>query len=89
MGLDRKFNAHATPKSMNKPGAKKSAKETTARPAARRASVTGPLAKERVDAILKGLDEAYPEGGVRAEPSVRRGSCWWRRFFRRSARTCA
>ena len=27
----------------------------------RRASAAGPLAKERVDAILKGLDEAYPD----------------------------
>jgi endonuclease-3 len=39
---------------------KKSAKKTSAKKAAHRATATGPLAKERVDAILKGLDEAYP-----------------------------
>lgn len=38
----------------------KAAKKTSAKKAVRRASATGPLAKERVDAILKGLDEAYP-----------------------------
>jgi endonuclease-3 len=30
------------------------------KPIPRRSSAAGPLAKERVDAILKGLDEAYP-----------------------------
>jgi endonuclease III len=39
---------------------KKSAKKTAAKQAAHRSSATGPLAKERVDAILKALDEAYP-----------------------------
>jgi len=38
----------------------KSAKRISAKPAVRRTSATSPLAKERVDAILKGLDEAYP-----------------------------
>jgi endonuclease III len=35
-------------------------RKTSVKPAAPRKSSTGPLAKERVDAILKGLDEAYP-----------------------------
>ena len=35
-------------------------KENRCKKAVRRVSATGPLAKERVDAILKGLDEAYP-----------------------------
>jgi endonuclease-3 len=35
-------------------------RKTSVKPAASRKSSTGPLAKERVDAILKGLDEAYP-----------------------------
>jgi endonuclease-3 len=39
-----------------KPLSKKSAKKTSAKPAVR-----GPLAPERVDAILKALDEAYPD----------------------------
>jgi len=36
-------------------------RKTSVKPAASRKSSTGPLAKERVDAILKGLDEAYPD----------------------------
>jgi len=47
-------------KPTKKAAPKKSAKKTSAKPAVRRSSATGPLAKERVDAILKGLDEAYP-----------------------------
>ena len=42
-------------------GAKRPLKiEPAGKQAARRSSATGPLAPERVDAILKGLDEAYP-----------------------------
>ncbi len=47
-------------KSKTKAAPNKSAKKTSAKKAVRRARATGPLAKERVDAILKGLDEAYP-----------------------------
>jgi len=47
-------------KPTKKAAPKKSAKKTSAKPAVRRSSATGPLAKERVDAILKDLDEAYP-----------------------------
>ncbi len=47
-------------KPTKKAAPKKSAKKTSAKRTARRTSTAGPLAKERVDAILKGLDEAYP-----------------------------
>jgi endonuclease III len=47
-------------KTTKKSAPKKSAEKSSSKPAARRAGATGPLAKERVDAILKGLDEAYP-----------------------------
>jgi endonuclease-3 len=49
-----------TKKTMKKAAPKKAAKKTSAKRTAPRASATSPLAKERVDAILKGLDEAYP-----------------------------
>ena len=45
----------------NKPVARKPAGKRSARP-------VGPLAPERVAAILKALDEAYPERRLRAEP---------------------
>jgi endonuclease III len=47
-------------KTTKKAAPKNSAKKMSAKPSARQASATGPLAKERVDAILKALDEAYP-----------------------------
>ena len=47
-------------KPSKKDAPKKSVKKTSAKQAAHRASVPGPLALERVDTILKGLDEAYP-----------------------------
>jgi endonuclease-3 len=49
-----------TKKTMKKAAPKKAAKKTSAKRTAPRASATGPLAKDRVNAILKGLDEAYP-----------------------------
>ena len=47
-------------KPTKKQSPKKSAKKLSAKPKARRTSTSGPLAPDRVAAILKGLDEAYP-----------------------------